>query len=67
MRNYAVELSGTLVVQVIVGTAEWAVTNLGGEWVDVYGDDHLPGIGWSWSDETGWTPPYVEPVVEEEL
>jgi hypothetical protein len=43
------------VVQVIVGTAEWANANLDGVWVDC---DKI-GIGWLWDGEV-FTPPVVE-------
>jgi hypothetical protein len=41
------------VVQVIVGTADWATTRLGGVWLD---SETLVGIGWQVVDGT-ITPP----------
>jgi hypothetical protein len=46
-----------LVVQVIVGTAEWANARLDGVWHDT---DTLVGIGWTYTDGT-FTPPAPEP------
>jgi hypothetical protein len=34
MRTYAAHIINGEVTEVIVGTAEWATDNLGGEWVD---------------------------------
>jgi hypothetical protein len=46
-QTYAAEIIDGLVAQVIVGTAQWAVDNLGGEWVQ---PPELVGIGWELID-----------------
>lgn len=46
-QTYAAKIVDGLVVQVIVGTAEWAVDHLGGEWVQ---PPELVGIGWELVD-----------------
>jgi hypothetical protein len=54
MNTYAAQVDDTgTVVQVIVGTADWATTRLGGVWLDT---DTLVGIGWQVVDGT-ITPP----------
>jgi hypothetical protein len=50
---YAAQVEDGTVVQVIVGTADWATTRLGGVWLD---SDMLVGIGWQVVDGT-ITPP----------
>jgi hypothetical protein len=56
--NYAAELDeNDQVVRVIVGTAEWAVEHLGGEWVD---PPELVGIGWELVDGV-MRPPAPDP------
>jgi hypothetical protein len=47
MRTYAAHIINGEVTEVIVGTAEWATTNLGGEWVD---SPTKVGIGWQLID-----------------
>ena len=48
-RTYAAELDDTdTVLQVIVGTAAWAVEMLGGRWVDT---PDKCGAGWVWDGE----------------
>jgi hypothetical protein len=59
---YAAKLADNLVIQVIVGDAEWATANLGGIWVAV--KDVYPGPGWTY-DGTTFEPPYVEPTDED--
>jgi hypothetical protein len=49
---YAAQVDDSTVVQVIVGTADWANTRLDGTWVD---SATLVGIGWGY-DGT-FTPP----------
>jgi hypothetical protein len=44
MRTYAAHIVNGEVTEVIVGTAEWATTNLGGQWVD---SPVKVGIGWT--------------------
>lgn len=45
--SYAAQLDeNNVVIQVIVGTAEWATTNLGGVWVDC----GVCGPGWVYVD-----------------
>jgi hypothetical protein len=57
--TYTAQIVDGIVVQVIVGDAEWATSNLGGVWVPV--GDIYPGPGWSY-DGTTFEPPYVEPT-----
>ena len=50
MTQYAAEINGTLVVQVIVGDYVWANENLNGDWIDcTCGDNPCAGIGWTWN------------------
>ena len=56
MSTYAAELVDNVVIRVIVGTAEWASTNLGGEWRD----SPKIGPGWTWTDNE-WRPPQPSP------
>jgi hypothetical protein len=54
MMTYAAQVDDTgTVVQVIVGTADWATSRLGGVWLD---SETLVGIGWQVVDGT-ITPP----------
>jgi hypothetical protein len=50
---YAAKVEDGTVVQVIVGTTEWAVTRLGGTWLP---SDVKVGVGWQVVDGT-ITPP----------
>lgn len=53
-RTYAAELDdGDVVVRAIVGTAVWAVANLGGRWID---SDVKVGVGSWWDGESFWEP-----------
>lgn len=54
--TYAAKLDDeNVVLEVIVGTAEWAIANLGGRWVD------SPKIGPGWIYEHGqFVPPHVD-------
>jgi hypothetical protein len=54
--TYAAQIENGIVVQVIVGTAEWATTRLGGFWVD---SETVIGIGWTWDQESGFRLPEV--------
>jgi hypothetical protein len=58
MNTYAGKIEDGYVTQAIVGTAEWAIDNLGGEWVDSL--DKI-GIGWTWDADNGFRPesPYL--------
>jgi hypothetical protein len=47
-----------IVEQVIVGSAEWAIKTLGGNWVNT---ENKIGIGWEWSLEHGFRPPSPYP------
>jgi hypothetical protein len=47
MRTYAAHIINGQVTEVIVGTAEWATENLGGQWVD---SPVKVGIGWTLID-----------------
>lgn len=51
--TYAGEVVDGQTVQAIVGTAEWAVENLGGEWHDSENKIPVPGI---WDAEHGFRP-----------
>jgi hypothetical protein len=53
-QTYAAHIVDGLVVQVIVGTAEWATEHLGGVWVD---PPELVGIGWTYDGEQIVPPP----------
>lgn len=57
---YAFKIENGVVVQGIVGTAKWAVENLGGYWVQ---SEILAWIGGTWDEINGFRPP--EPSVEE--
>lgn len=61
--TYAAHIIDGLVVQVIVGTAEWATEHLGGEWVQ---PSELVGIGWSVVDGQ-IIPPEPEPESDDPL
>lgn len=56
--NYAAKIEDGTVVQVIVGTSEWAQSRLGGEWHD---SDKKVGIGWSRDENCGFIPPRPYP------
>ncbi len=47
METYAANIIDGVVAQVIVGTADWAVDNLGGMWVDSL---VKVGAGWAYID-----------------
>jgi hypothetical protein len=61
VNTYAARIESGTVVQVIVGTPEWAADRLGGEWL---ASDVKVGVGWQVVDGT-ITPP--EPQPEDEL
>lgn len=50
---YAVEIVDGRVERIIVGTAEWAVENLGGQWVDSDVLVDCPGL---WDNTNGFQP-----------
>lgn len=54
--TYAAQIIDGIVVQVIVGNAEWAIEHLGGTWIDT---GNLVGIGWSWDTTNGFRPPII--------
>jgi len=72
---YAAELSeSNVVLRVIVGSAEWAIENLGGTWVEseskigidwvLFGDElrpPAPFASWIWSDGQ-WVSPILMPI-----
>ena len=58
---YAAKIDNGIVTHVIVGTAGWAVENIGGQWVDT---STLVGIGWAWDETNGFQEPIVEEPVE---
>jgi hypothetical protein len=53
VNTYAAKVEDGTVVQVIVGTPEWATSRLGGDWL---GSDVKVGVGWQVVDGT-ITPP----------
>lgn len=62
MSEYAAELNGNIVGEVIVGNYEWAIENLGGVWVDcTCGDSPCASIGYLYDPETQ---EFSQPVVE---
>lgn len=54
IETYAAQIVDGAVTQVIVGTAEWANSNIGGNWID---SNTLVGIGWTWDETNGFQPP----------
>ena len=58
MNTYAGKITDGYVTQVIVGTAKWAIDNLGGEWHD---STEKIGIGSTWDADNGFRPesPYL--------
>jgi len=54
--TYAARIENNTVIEVIVGTAEWATTRLGGTWVN---SETVVGIGWTWDEVNGFQPPIV--------
>ena len=58
MNSYAAKVEDGTVVQVIVGTPEWASGRLGGEWV---GSGVKVGVGWQVVDGT-ITPPAPDDI-----
>lgn len=59
--TYAGKVENGVVVDAIVGTSEWAITNLGGEWYDSAERIYLPGI---WDIEYGFRPTPPSPDCE---
>lgn len=53
---YSALIIDGVVQQVIVGTAQWAIENLGGQWVD---SDTLVGIGWTWDEINSFQLPVI--------
>ena len=58
---YAAKVEDGTVVQVIVGTPEWAATRLGGVWLP---SDVKVGVGWQVVDGT-ITPPEPDEALDE--
>jgi hypothetical protein len=56
--TYAGKIENGYVTQAIVGTAQWATDNLGGEWADSL--DKI-GIGWTWDADHGFRPEQPSP------
>jgi hypothetical protein len=52
--TYAVRIENGVVLEAIVGTAEWANTHLGGEWRD---SPTKVWIGGTWDETNGFQPP----------
>jgi hypothetical protein len=55
---YAGRVENGVVVECIVGTAEWAIENLGGEWYD---SPLKVWIGGTWNNKDGFRPPQPFP------
>jgi hypothetical protein len=65
MNTYAAELDDNdVVVRVIVGTAQWAVKHLSGEWVD---SPVKVGAGWTYDGTNIVPPPAPEPDLDDPL
>jgi len=63
MIEYAAQLNGNIVGEVIVGNYEWAIENLGGVWVNcTCGDNPCASIGYIYdaATETFSPPPTPE-------
>lgn len=58
--TYAGEVVNGECVRCIVGTAAWAIENLGGEWYD--SPDKI-GIGWLWDGQQFNPPPTPDPDI----
>jgi len=58
--TFTAQIVDGIVVQVIVGTAEWAISRLGGTWVDC---QTLVGIGWTYDQTNGFQPPIIQPPI----
>jgi hypothetical protein len=61
VNTYAAKVEDGTVVQVIVGTPEWAATRLGGVWLP---SDVKVGVGWQVVDGT-ITPPEPDETPDE--
>jgi hypothetical protein len=59
---YAAKVEDGTVVQVIVGTPEWAATRLGGVWLP---SDVKVGVGWQVVDGTIVPPTYKNEAIED--
>jgi hypothetical protein len=51
--SYAAKIEDGVVVEFIVGTAEWATNNFGGQWHD---SETKVGAGWTWDEDYGFRP-----------
>lgn len=49
--TYAGQIENGVVVQIIVGTAEWAEANIGGKWVN---SPTKIGVGMGWNETEGF-------------
>jgi hypothetical protein len=63
MNTYAAHIINGQVTEVIVGTAEWATENLGGQWVD---SPVKVGIGWTLINGVITPPEPPEPTPEDD-
>ena len=54
MKTYAYLIENGVVVDGLVGTAEWAVEQFGGLWVQT---DTKAWIGGTWDEQLGFMPP----------
>lgn len=57
--SYAGKVNNGVVVEAIVGTAEWAIANLGGEWYDSETKICVPGL---WDEVNGFQPMLVTEI-----
>lgn len=63
MIEYAAQLNGNIVGEVIVANYEWAIENLGGNWVDcTCGDNPCASIGYIYNSATQTFSPPPSPT-----
>lgn len=63
MSEYAAQIKANIVEDVIVANYEWAIENIGGEWVDcTNGDKPSAGVGFTYDPATET---FAAPVTEE--
>ena len=63
MSEYAAQLKNNIVEDVIVANYQWAIENIGGEWVDcTSGDKPCAGLGFTYDLETQT---FIAPAIEE--
>ena len=65
MIEYAAQLNGNIVGEVIVGNYQWAIDNLGGVWVDcTCGENPCASPGYIYDEKTQTFSQPKPPVVE---